>query len=377
MRMQNLYSVHLSTAKSWRGGENQIWLLARGLLARGQKVLVVAPPGAPLLDRCAAEKIPARALAMGGEINPLGALRLISLLRKERPDILHLHDGHAVLPGQLGGRAMSQKSMNVVAHRRTVFNLRGRWKYSGRVDCVIAISAAVKEKLLAAGIAENRIRTVYSGLEFPETLTRDCADAQAFRQKHKIPETAFVIGHAAALTSEKRQNDMIAAVHSVNEKLKANGAQPVHLVLAGTGDQEDALRAEVQKKALIECVHFAGFLRDLRPLWACSAMALFASEAEGLCTALIEAQGAGVPAVVTRAGGMIEVVDDGETGLLAEIGNVEQISHAILRLYKDTPVRARMCAAAEKRMRDKFSADVMVDGILRTYRELRTEFARS
>ena len=54
-------------------------------------------------------------------------------------------------------------------------------------------------------------------------------------------------------------------------------------------------------------VYFLGFQNDLRPLWAVSAMALFASEAEGLCTALIEAQGAGLPAAISRAGGMVEV----------------------------------------------------------------------
>src|SRR5688572_18927100 len=128
------YSIHLSTAKSWRGGENQLFLLTRGLQARGQKVLVVAPKNSPLLERCAEAGIPARGISIRGEIDPLATIRLIGILRKERPAILHLHDGHAVLHGQLAGRALSRRKLKIVAHRRTVFKLKGRWKYTGRMD---------------------------------------------------------------------------------------------------------------------------------------------------------------------------------------------------------------------------------------------------
>ena len=301
--MESLYSVHVSTAKSWRGGENQLWLLASGLLARGQKVLVVAPPGSPLLERCQAEKIPARAIRFRGEIDPLGTLRLIKLLRAERPHILHLHDGHAVMPGQLAAQVFSRAKLRVVAHRRTVFDLKGKWKYSGRVDRVIAISEAVREKLNAAGISDSHIRVVYSGLEFPPAA--DAATVAEFQRRHGLPARELLIAHAAALTSEKRQAEMLRALALVNEKLKAAGHSAVHLALAGKGDQEQALRELTQSLGLSSFVHFLGFLTDLRPLWAGSSLALYASEAEGLCTALIEAQGAGLPAVITRAGGMV------------------------------------------------------------------------
>src|SRR5476651_2675562 len=67
------YSIHISTAKTWRGGENQIWLLARGLQKRGQKVLIAAPPNTPLLERCQACGIATHALGLRGELDPVGA----------------------------------------------------------------------------------------------------------------------------------------------------------------------------------------------------------------------------------------------------------------------------------------------------------------
>lgn len=365
--MKSLYSIHLSTAKSWRGGENQIWLLAKGLLARGQKVLVLAPEGAPLHERCAAAGIPTRALKLRGAIDPLGTLRLYRLLQKEKPDVLHLHDGHAVLAGQIAGRGVAREKLKVVVHRRTVFALRGKWKYSGRVDRVIAISAAVKEQCLAAGLPESQIRVVYSGLEFPAPVPDSAA--LEFRARLGIPPDAFVIAHAAALTSEKRQADMIRAVAGVNERLKAQQRAGVHLVLAGTGDQEQLLRSEVKACGQEGNIHFPGFVKDLRALWASGTIAFYASEAEGLCTALIEAQGAGLPALITRAGGMVEVVEGGVSGVVVEIGDVAKMSASLLGLIERTEIRQRMGVAAASRMREKFSAAAMVAGVERVYRE--------
>lgn len=357
-----LSTLHLSTARSWRGGENQLLLLARGLVERGHGALIVAPKGTPLLERAAEAGLPTRALTIHGELDAPGMWRLARLLREVRPDILHLHDGHAVLPGQVAARVRS--AMGVIAHRRTSFKVRGRWKYTGRVDRVIAISSAVRECLLAAGVPEQRTAVVYSGLEFPEPLARTSAPAQAWRRELGLPENAILAVHAAALTREKRQLDLLAAMRAC----VASGV-PLHLAVAGTGELEAELKAAATG-VLAGHVHWLGFRRDLSALWAAADLAVFCSEAEGLCTALVEAQGAGLPAVVTHAGGMTEVVAEGKTGLLVPVGGVKALSDALTRLASDAELRRRMGVAAGQRAREIFSANVMVDGILRVYQDV-------
>ncbi|MCY3023726.1 MAG: glycosyltransferase [Planctomycetota bacterium] len=377
----SLYSIHVSTATTWRGGENQIWLLARGLRAREQRVLVLAPPGAPLLERCAAADIPAQALGLRGELDLRGAWRLAALLRQEQPDILHLHDGHAVLAGRLAAWLVGKGRVRVIVHRRTAFEVKGRWKYGGGVDRIIAISAAVRDRLLAAGIPAGRVAVVYSGLEFPpfalasaeaETTgaPQGSGEAVALRRTLGIPESAVLVAHAAALTAEKRQCDMIAAVALANETLKATPGTGVHLALAGSGEEEESLRGEARRRGMEGRVHFLGFVADLRALWGASAVALFASEAEGLCTALIEAQGAALPAVVTRAGGMVEVVADGESGYVVEIGDTAAMAAALVKLAGDEKLRRRLGLVGARRVRAKFAMDAMVDGVLQVYRSV-------
>lgn len=368
------FSMHLSTAHTWRGGENQILLLCKGLKSRGQKVLIVAPKDAPLHERAHEAGIETHVLGLR-EVDPAGTYRLARLLRKLRPDVLHLHDGHAVLPGQLAARALSANKLSVFAHRRTAFKVRGRWKYGGRVDKVIAISEAVKEQVLAAGVTAEKVAVVYSGLDFPEALAKNSAEAQALRAELKIGPHAVLAAHAAALTSEKRHVDMISAISRLqqgsnkNNSLKDVPAPDVHLAIAGSGELEQELKQQVQREGLAARIHFLGFRRDLRPLWAAADMAVFASEAEGLCTALVEAQGAGLPAVVTRAGGMAEVVADGKTGAIVPIGHVAALAESIGKLAADPMLRERQGQAARERARTLFSADAMADTILQLYRE--------
>ncbi|HEY3323987.1 MAG TPA: glycosyltransferase [Planctomycetota bacterium] len=364
---RSLFSVHLSTAKTWRGGEHQILLLVKGLQARGHRVLVVAPKNSPLLQRCEDCDIPTAAIRFRGSLDPLATLRLISLLRRQRPDLLHVHDGHGLLPGQLAVRAFRRNPPHLVAHRRTIFTPRGRWK-DQRLERIIAISQAVRDTLLRSGVPDEKIRVVYSGMEFPAPPSQN--EVQTFKAAHGLPQEGILIAHAAALSSEKRQRDMIEVLAVVNEKLKRGRKPSVHLALAGSGDQEAILRAAARDLGVSEQVHFLGFVRDLRPFWASATMACYASEAEGLCTALIEAQGCGLPAVATRAGGMAEVVDDGISGVLTEVGDQQMMAQALLALCEDPRLRLRMGQAAGERMRATFSAESMVEGNLNSYREL-------
>ncbi|HYF52526.1 MAG TPA: glycosyltransferase family 4 protein [Planctomycetota bacterium] len=361
-----LYSVHLSTAKSWRGGENQLFLLAHGLVARGQRVLVVAPRGAPLLERCAAANVPNLGLRLSGEVDPFATLKLISLLRRERPQILHLHDGHAVLHGQLAGRALPRRVCRVIAHRRTVFPLKGRWKYSGRIDRVIAISHAVRDELRKAGISDEKTRVVYSGVDFPEIPSNARAE---WRSKLSIGDGELLAVHAAALSKEKRQLDLIASVCAANETLKKLGRSRVHLALAGSGSEDETLRAEVARRSASDVVHFTGFLKDVAELLAAGDVAVYASEAEGLCTALVQAQGAGLPAIVTRAGGMPEVVEDGTTGIVVPVGDTAAFADGLVKLAGEPGLREKFGRAGAERAKKMFSAEAMIEGVLGVYKE--------
>src|SRR5437762_13073387 len=108
--------------------------------------------------------------------------------------------------------------------------------------------------MLADGIPDEAIRVVFSGLEFG---TDDAAAAgKALRQSLGIPDDAFVLAHAAALTSEKRQSDILRAVAQVEEMLRGSSGSGVHLLIAGSGELAPALAAKARQLGIKQRVHF-------------------------------------------------------------------------------------------------------------------------
>ena len=359
-----LCTVHLSTATSWRGGENQIFLLCQGLHARGQRAIIVAPAGAPLMERATAAGLETHPLKIRGDWDLIGAWKLARYLKKLRPDILHLHDGHAILPGRWAARTLSKEACSVLAHRRTSFTLKSRRKFGGRISQIIAISQAAKEKVLEAGIEGDRIAVIHSGLEFKKSLPRDSAEVHDFRARLGIQPQDLLVAHAAALTGEKRQRDLISAINSCNtntlkgysENNQKPGTVPrVHLVIAGSGPLEADLKSLAATLKAEPVIHFLGFCKDLSTLWSAADVVAFVSEAEGLCTALVEAQGAGLPALVTRAGGMVEVVDEGVTGRIVPIGGIEEMAAVLTEFARQSDLRIAMGRAAQDRAQKLFS----------------------
>ena len=376
-----LCTVHLSTATSWRGGENQILLLSKGLQARGQEVHIVGPAKAPLLERAQEAGLQTHAIKIRGDWDLIGAWKFARLLKTLKPQILHLHDGHAILPGRWAARTLPKTSCSVIAHRRTSFTLKSRRKFGGRIEKIIAISQAAKACVTAAGIPDDTISVIHSGLEFKPTLPHDSSEVRQFRESLGILPEDCLWAHAAALTGEKRQRDLISAINSCNTNMlkqfsekssKPNSVPRVHLVLAGTGPLDSDLKAHTAALSAQREIHFLGFCKDLQPLWSAADGVVFGSEAEGLCTALIEAQGAGLPAVVTRAGGMVEVVDENVTGRIVPVGGVVEMAQAFQELAEKPAERERMGRAAEERAQRLFSADGMVDQTLSLYRSLRS-----
>ena len=375
-----LCTVHLSTATSWRGGENQIFLLCSGLKARGQRAVIVAPPGTPLLERASAAGLETHALTIRGDWDLIGAWKLARYLKQLRPEILHLHDGHAILPGRWAARSLPKEQCSVIAHRRTSFTLKSRRKFGGRISQIIAISQAAKEKVLEAGIEAHRITVIHSGLEFKKSPPRDSAEVLDFRARLGLKPEDLLVAHAAALTGEKRQSDLISAINSCNtntlKRCLENNQKPgsipsVHLAIAGNGPLEADLKSLTAALKAERVIHLLGFCKDLSVLWAAADAVAFVSEAEGLCTALVEAQGAGLPALVTRAGGMVEVVDEGVTGRIVPIGGTEAMATALAEFACQPELRTSMGTAARERAQRLFSAEGMVSQTLALYRKLR------
>ena len=170
-----------------------------------------------------------------------------------------------------------------------------------------------------------------------------------------------MIGWAGRLTEIKRPGDLVRVLALLPGAV---------LVLAGDGELRGDVEALTRTLGIADRVRFLGYIDDLGSWYAAFDAFLLTSANEGTPVVAIEALAAGVPVVATAAGGTGTVVDDGETGLLAPIGDVAALAAHLERLRADDALRRRLGEEGARRMRERFSTARMVDDVDRLYRRI-------
>jgi len=352
--------VHVDTAATWRGGQNQVLLTAQGMAARGVATEIACRKGGELEARARAAGVAVRALSFRGDLWPPGILALARRLRQEPQSVLLLHDPHAVSAGLVATRLGPR--VPLVSVRRVDFPLGGalsRAKYAA-CDRVIVVSRAIGSVMEAAGLSGERLRLVYEGVpDRPASPGGRAALAEL-----GVPEGAPVVGNVAALTAHKDHATLLEAM----ALLRAQRPE-ARLVILGEGELREALEARTKALGLADRVIFAGFRRDLDRLLPAFSVFCLSSELEGLGTSLLDAMAYGLPVVATAAGGIPEVVDDGVTGRLVASRDPGALARALAEVLCDERRRAAWGSAGRKRYLERFTSDRMVDETLRAIRE--------
>jgi L-malate glycosyltransferase len=318
--------LHLDSGREWRGGQRQVYLLARGQRELGHEPLVIGAPDAPLIRRLRSDGIAAAEVGMRGDWDIAAASRVRTALRTWNGDLIHAHDAHAhaIALAALIGR----RSVPLIVTRRVVFVPHGRLKYGHRVSRFIAVSGAVREALKRGGVDGSRIELVYDGVNQPRVVGR-----RDWRAECGWPSDSVVCGIVGAMSPEKG----LAMLSAIRDQLQEPSRSRIRLVLLG-GKRE--------------CAQSIG--------------GLTASSAEGLGTAVIDAVALGVPPVAFRVGGLPEVIEDQRCGLLVPAGDVAGFAAAIDRLVRDEDLRRLLGAAGPERAA-KFSVERMVLGTQGAY----------
>jgi L-malate glycosyltransferase len=353
--------LHVDTAATWRGGQNQVWLTARGLAARGKGTAIACRAGGELASRARDGGASVRPLPFRGDLWPPAIVALVRLLRRERPDVLLLHDPHAVSAGLVASRLAPGAAL--VAVRRVDFPLRGpfsRAKYAA-CDRVIVVSRAIGSVVEAGGVRAEKIRLVYEGVP-DRTSVEGGREALAALG---VPAGAPVVGNVAALTGHKDHATLVEAMALLRPRLPE-----VRLVIAGEGELRPALEAQVRECGLGDRVVFAGFRRDLDRLLPAFSVFCLSSRLEGLGTSLLDAMAFGLPVVATAAGGIPEAVEDGVTGRVARPRDPAALAEALADVLGDEERRRAYGAAGRRRFLERFTADHMVDETLRVLAEV-------
>ncbi len=227
-------------------------------------------------------------------------------------------------------------------------------------DRVTAVSQYLRDETYRAfgcvGCEVSVIPNFVSPAEYHPATDGSCRKALAPRD-HKI------LVHVSNFRPVKRLGDVVRIFAGVRRAL------PATLVLVGDGPDRDATQQEVDRLGLRQDVRFLGKVDRVAEVLRGGDLFLLPSQTESFGLAALEAMACGVPVVASRVGGLPEVVVDGETGALAPLGAVEEMTDRALAILRDPAAHGRLRQAAVARALE-FSTDLVVPRYERLYEEV-------
>jgi glycosyltransferase involved in cell wall biosynthesis len=302
------------------------------------------------------------------EVAPLMDARatpaLSRVIRDLRPDVVHTNSSKAGIIGRVAARwAGVPHVVHTVHgwpfHQHQRAPVRRVWQEIERrtaplADRLVVVADADRAKGLAAGIGRpEQYVTIRSGLEL-EHYGRDPAEGQAVRRELGLPVGARVVGAVNRLSPQKDPLSLVDAFAVV-----AAQRSDAWMLVAGDGPLRADVEARARALGVAGRIVLAGLRDDVPRLLRAMDVFVSASRWEGLPRSIIAAMASGVPVVATPADGIVDVVRDGETGLLAPFGFPELLAASIVRLLADHDLAARIRGAAAEQVVG-FGADRMV-----------------
>jgi glycosyltransferase involved in cell wall biosynthesis len=237
-------------------------------------------------------------------------------------------------------------------------------------DRVLCVSNSVREKAIACGLTSRDQAVVIgpgscNGVDFsrfaatPETSRR----AAELRYRLGIPEQATVLTFLGRLTRDKGIPELIESFLQLDKQFG-----DLRLVLAGCFEDQDPLPA-FTRRSLETHPHviFAGPVKDTPAYYAMADVVVLPSHREGLPTVILEAQAAGKPVVGASVTGIVDVVTDGETGLLFPAGDICALTRALARLINDKALATKLALAGQVQVKRDFQQEQIWEWLHEAY----------
>jgi glycosyltransferase involved in cell wall biosynthesis len=311
--------THLDLGCEFRGGQRQVLYLAAEQVRAGLKVRLAAPAGSPILDRASGLGLPVFDLPGRRDFDPRN---LAALARSLAPgEILHTHDARAASLGALV--RLVRPGVRLVHTRRVSYPLGRGWssmKY--RVaDLVACVSREVEDAVRAAGATRTAV--------IPSAIVLD-------RYGPRLGGNGGRLGIIGALSPQKGHAQFFEALSRMSEIPE--------VWVVGAGDLEGELKALAARLGLGERIHWKGEVESPRVLPHLDVLVVPSAHGEGSSGVVKEGWASGVPVVCSDLPANLELVRDGENGLVFPCGDPAALAQCLERLLGDSGLGERLAA---------------------------------
>jgi len=347
--------VHTEASCGWGGQEIRILEEARGLIARGHAVSLLCPPEARIFAEAPRFGVPACALPIGRK-RLSGLLALRRWFAQNRPDVVNTHS--STDSWLVGLACATQPNPPAIVRTRHIsapiaVNAASRWLYGRSARHVVTTGEALRQTLIdELGMSPARVTSVPTGID---TVRFAPGDKTAARRALGLDPDCRYLGIVATLRSWKGHLYLLEAFAALD-------LPGWKLLIVGEGPMQGNIENRIAELGIDDHVIFAGQRTDPE-VWlrALDIFCLPSYANEGVPQSVMQAMLTELPIVTTPVGAILEAVTDGETALVVEPRNAENLTLAIRQLIENEPLAKRIACTAKERALARFSLESMLN----------------
>jgi len=339
-----MFITHLNFAKGFRGGERQTQLLIESLAQHNYKQRLLVRVGSELTKRCKDIK--------NLEIIEITKPYIFHISQLKGSTLLHAHETKAL---QFAYFAHILTGIEYIVTRRVDNSIKQNFlnkKLYENAKFVVALSNAIKATVQE--ITQNAKIMI-----IPSAFTPTQVNIKKTQQIKERFATKFLLGHIGALDDKHKGQTLLIELAKKFENKRSD----IHFLLVGGGDDEKMLKEMAQG---LSNITFEGFVNNVNDYIAAFDIFVFPSRNEGLGSILLDVMYHNTPIVASRVGGIVDIIQENENGLLFEGGNSEDLEQKVVQLYKNETLRTQLAQNAKKTIHN-YSVEKMTQSYISLY----------
>jgi glycosyltransferase involved in cell wall biosynthesis len=355
--------LHIITSISRGGAENHLLDLIQFQVANRWEVMVAFLKGDGYWKlRLEEIGVVVVCLEMKTSLDVFPVFRLIRLLKKTTPDIIHAHLGRAEIVAWLALQCFEKSFSSLIiskhndeGYQKIPFQRQIERLIGKSSSHVICISEAVK------GYFQRRwddnslpMSVVHYGINANYFSSARFEDVENLRTSLNIPKGVLVFGIIARLVKQKGIDYLLESYRSYLDE----ASQATKLIIVGAGPDDEKIREQIERLKVSKNVILAGFREDINIVMQVFDVFVLSSRFEGFGLVLLEAMASKRPIIATRVSAIPEVVEDNVSGILVPFGDQGKMKDAFLAM-EDESTRKKFGANGEERAKNVFSNESM------------------
>lgn len=354
--MKKINILELESSKGWGGQEKRTVRLVNSLDKNKFNVYWAVSENSKLFKNrknIDAKFIP---VEMKKSYDIKAIKKIINIIKKYNIDIISTHSGKDGWIGAIAGLFTNTKVIRT-RHLQTPISSTFSYNLS---DKVVTVSKQVENYLLKKGVKEEKLLTIYTGIDTDQFSPEIKID---IKNELNLPKNTIIIGIVAVLRTAKRHIDLIEAFSNIKSD------KNIALIIIGSGPQKNNIKNFIKEKNL-KNIYMLGHRENIDKILPSFDIFVLPSEMEALGTAILEASACGVACIGSNVGGIPEVIKDNKTGFLFESKNIKDLQNKLEKLINDDKLRRKFGKKAREEVLKNFSVKKMVENTQKLYENI-------